>query len=119
MTNEEMNELDKWLAENVLGWKAQWAFMWNRVVHSHEHKYCYVKDDMEIGVTDWHPTRNITQAFEVLEKLWPDFELGIYHEYPDVWRVTVTPKEKQTFIEIGADFCLTVCLATRKAWETK
>jgi hypothetical protein len=114
MTNEEMNELDKWLAENVMGW----AYDEFGGLIGIRPAYIF-KDNSFIYLADWHPTRNITQAFEVLEKLWPDFELGIYHEYPDVWRVTVTPKEKPTFIEIGADFCLTVCLATRKAWETK
>lgn len=61
-----LDELDKLAAEKVIGWeinehpKNAYPAYWGR-------------DTSARWLTDWQPTRNISQAFECLEKLNPKY----------------------------------------------
>lgn len=122
MTNEEMNELDRWLAENPMGWefaftKETWtdksrAAYWSK--KSEKYELVYYADG-------WHPTRNIAQAFQVVEKMLnttygftldcPIGSMCFAQFYSDI--------EYENWIELGETPALAICLAAKKAWEAK
>lgn len=67
MTNDELDAIDRKLAEKCMGW------------FNHNHEWVTVTASttspgipvFECFIHDWHPTCNIAQAFMVLEKLHP------------------------------------------------
>jgi len=123
MTNEEMSELDQWLAENVMGWRFR-----KRIPHVFGAPPAYVIDigteeqDFVMYVEDWTPTRNIAQAFEVVEKMEKNgfcFELSDspFQTWDAIFEFQLNKKE----FAIGAieTPALAICLAAKKAWEAK
>lgn len=58
MTDHELDNLDRLLAEKVMGWRAG--------------NYNWIETPItrpQISLSDWHPTRDIAQAFMVVEKI--------------------------------------------------
>lgn len=104
-------DLDRWIAENVMGW----------VPHG---DWCYENhpDNVLILSSDWHPTRNIQQAFEVVEKMREDgygFALELPMSggcYAEFWKEsnydTVTFKAEHNDTPT-----LAICEAAKKAME--
>ena len=72
----ENKDLDKWLAEKVMGWiiKSAWHEKFGRLVDY------YWKDENELimPVDSFKPTENISQAFECLEE-WVDQDKDRYY----------------------------------------
>lgn len=67
----ENKELDKWLAENVMEWKKEeQAVIWNSTVHMWEHALCWLQKPLPVRVSDWRPTISISDAFQVVEKMY-------------------------------------------------
>jgi len=124
MTNEEMNELDKWLAENVMGWKLSIDQIWNEISHFWTNEMCWTRKPELIRVADWQPTRNITQAFEVVEMFRSEgWSCELYLAFMGVtdaifrWIDGPIPLKKA---KIKAKTpALAICLAAKKAWEAK
>ena len=58
------NELDKWLAEKVMGW----------TVNTMDSGFTVWRDDKinTYSLLGWHPTENIKQAFECVDKMMQD-----------------------------------------------
>ena len=66
MTNEEMDALDRWLAERLMGWKL--------CFETKEGHYCIPNDDSSIcqvisSIKDWSPTRNIAQVGAIVGEM--------------------------------------------------
>lgn len=103
----ENRKLDKWLAENVMGWKYADP-LWVDEKGNFQH----YGDDFAASVKycdRWQPTTSISDAFQVVEKM----------------KETWTPSEKERFLKIlepiSKDFFLItakdICLAAKKAIE--
>ena len=127
MTNKE---LDKWLAENVMGWKyapttetwidkARAAYWW-KDSNENYHLQCYENH--------WQPTESISHAFQVVEKMmekFPDwfFTLDVFGDnYTGKDRaVAIFHESAEGYIEqscVGAETrAKAICLACKAAIE--
>lgn len=107
----EDKDLDKWLAEEVMGWKQMrvvspihgpWMadrLMEDRYVDKNtnpsltasnrDEMRIIVKKHYKCRVSNWQPTKNISQAMECLEKLRDDGYLIIIHNPVINWRVEI------------------------------
>lgn len=123
MTNKE---LDKWLAENVMGW-----FVYNMPGIEHPDLQWYgdkygegliedvISENLYRRVKDWHPTESISDAFQVVEKM---MEKLLYFDIQI--DSVVSSRNPHSFscivkcYKIGADTLpLAICLAAKKAIE--
>lgn len=109
MTPQEKIELNEWLAENIMGWKMEndsigWC-------------WCEAKDTVVYKYADWHPTHNIAQMLEVLEKF-------------DFWELKKTDENEYSATVCDSNgfphdsnneqlITLAGCLAAKKAWEDR
>lgn len=108
MDEKEMQELDVWLAENVMEWENRKIY-WNWA----ERDFWFDGDERKISVAKWHPTTSIAQAFEVNQKL--DQLLYLMETSKNVWLAYLLDASSE-YAETPA---LAICLAAKKAWETK
>lgn len=116
MTNKE---LDKWIAENVMGWKREkrygtppyGIFYW--VDESLSYKWIRPVDGWE----SWHPTTSISDAFMVVEKMRGKCYFFECIGYSDGWRVRVRRSGQGFVNELNKSLPLCLCLAAKKAVE--
>ena len=99
--NKEMQELDDWLAENVMGKPTGYYSLQMSNVDSDRWK-------------DWHPTTNIAQAFEVVEKMNDCLHLKEHGEEGKWCAMFCASMMEYEHGEIPA---LAICLAAKKAKE--
>lgn len=88
-------ELDRWLAEHVMGWRLDELTWFDADGGGHydaEHVDAY-----DCGTCCvWHPTSNIAQAIEAAEKARADGRIGSWAllspwtMHPDTWLVEIT-----------------------------
>ena len=62
----ENKDLDKWLAENIMGWKL--VPITSGLSESH-HWYRWEGSEDDLAEEDWTPTTNLSQAIMCLEKI--------------------------------------------------
>lgn len=121
MTPQEMDELDRWLAENVMGWEfARTTETWTD--KGRGAFWCVHEDGSNelICYTDnWSPTRNIAQAWEVLEKVMappktiehakrmPNTRFMLWFDSARLWAMTA----QEAALEISVN--------AKKAWEVE
>lgn len=65
----ENSELDKWVAEDVMGWTAKNLEDSPEFSESHP---CWIWEESIYLVDEWHPTKRIDQAFEMEEHIMLD-----------------------------------------------
>ncbi len=111
MQNKEM---DKWIAENVMGWVAQS----HGCVTDADTWFMYhdANDRPTMDCSKWHPTESISDAFQVVEKMrvthfkW--FEMA---HRPNGYTCNFVGDPKYT--EFAETAPLAICLAAKKALE--
>jgi len=112
MNSKEMQELDAWLAENIVKWHK--AMLW---FAAEEKEWWFDEQNQrEYSIAGWHPTRNIAQAFEVVEKMKDDEFIF------DNFRRRIAGYFNYEFGELFRnlnDLSECICLAAKKAWEAK
>ena len=121
MTNDEMNELDEFLATQVMGWEFR-----RRIRHVFGAPSAWVIDigtgeqDFVMYVEDWQPTRKIAQAFEVVEKMRAQKLFvclqGGDDATPIGWWCCVADEEGSCAVDAETP-ALAISLAAKKAWE--
>lgn len=112
MKPQEKQELSAWLAENVMGWHQVRRFYYYPGILSYE--------NMAIMAVDhWSPTDNIAQAFEVVEKMRPEYSYMIWDTDSYHHAMITSRYGKSNSIEHAETPALAICLAAKKAWEAK
>jgi len=105
MTNKE---LDKWLAENVMGWTyREYRGVWCRDEHGRFFE--------EAGV-NWAPTESISDAFQVAEKMLSKgyvFSLDIDRK---IWTAEFVDRKDIYYVDANTA-PLAISLAAKKAME--
>lgn len=120
-------DLDRWTAENVMipgnvTRHGSWYDV-HRVVDGHLIR-CRKYEIYHVWaggcINGWHPTRDITQAFDVVEKMrekgW-SFELGDNHhegKWYAIFEIPMTDNQHYGFADTPA---LAICEAAKKAVE--
>ena len=103
-------DLDKWLAENVMGW-----------VDDHIDKEGDWRDEYDeytgFTVKDWHPTESKPDAIMVVEKMRSEGYLVELKGYSDGWRVWINSPAAGGYGEFNSSLSLAICLAARRAFE--
>jgi hypothetical protein len=108
--------LDKWIAENVMGWMSFEKLM----VYGPKEGYALLSEC--IATKDWHPTEDIAQAFMVVERMAEEgWRLTL--EESGHWYVAyklLSPNRAQKVIEETADTpALAICRAAYQAEALK
>lgn len=108
--NKTMRGLDAWLAENVMGWKGD-GYCWR------DPKLIQPYYRMQASVEDWHPTTNIAQAFELLNKFdyWELYGNEGEGHAAAIW----DNKDRRRAVCEQPTATLAICLAAQKAWEAE
>lgn len=112
MTNRE---LDKWIAENVMGWHEA---MWKQ-----DFKYWYKRNERKMrteGWECWQPTGSISDAFQVVEKMSQlDYWVDLTDKYmrPESWECCFFASEGFMYQAFAETAPLAICLAAKKAIE--
>ena len=123
-------ELDKWIAENVMGWKLK-----KQVALTPRDDWYWVdsKEEFKISNYDWHPTESISDAFQVVEKM---VEKGYYTEIDIDGPNTIfccfvagnlnvkkdgikKTMEEKVHSAINSSASLAICFAAKKAIESE
>ena len=109
MTNEQMNEFDRWLAVEIMKWRACCSMAGTGAYTDYQTFIMKEKD--------WHPTRNIAQAFEVVEKIAKAYvmDLLLVKTVLGAWRCEIWIKDS----DYQKTKELAICLAAKKVWEAK
>ena len=114
MTNDKMNELDKWLAEHVMGWSYDSL---GGLFDAPIHPAYILEDNSFIHIDDWQPTRNIAQAWQTLEKVTEpprtlddakralNSKIAYWFNHANLWACTAN------------EVALEICINIKKAWE--
>jgi hypothetical protein len=91
-------EIDAIIAEKVMGWKIISITEYNIPL-------AYIDENRKsISAEDYHPTSNITQAFEALDRTCQptdefDWNVAHDHKYPELFACDITNTQKG--IEVG------------------
>ena len=107
MTNRE---LDKWIAENVMGWRFIRSFLHNEWLYQDE------TTRMIKIPGEWHPTESISDAFQVVEKMkenskrWIKFSQLLFRYFDCSFF---------TLLHNLSELPNKICLAAKKAVEAK
>jgi len=62
-------DIDRQVAEKVMGWKTERTPIWNDVSHFLENDNCWITGNFPIPVKDWHPSTSWNDAWQVIEKM--------------------------------------------------
>ena len=121
MNEQEMRDLDKWLAENVMGWKipSKGKYWLNPI----DTDYNYMQHGSKFGVV-WQPTQDIKQAFQCVEKFCTESSFTLHfdpqasYNYDEIHRwISCTPEDENC--ATATTPALAICLAIKKAEEKK
>jgi len=115
-TNKQLDEL---MATRVMGWKETDA---NSITSSRVWRVNgdgWKNSPERISVNSWHPSTNISQAFEVVDQMIADYYIEIYHNKGErTWMVFILDEKNQWDVEADT-LPLAICEASLKAVETK
>jgi hypothetical protein len=111
MSNEEMRELDAWIAENVMGWAAHCR---NTAFYVPKEQANKLMDCRPVCIEDWRPTTNPAAAMEVLRKCVDTRAVSV-----DRWRMTgiyiiSTILDRKHTIEEAPTLELAICLFAKQ-----
>ena len=119
MNDQEMRDLDKWLAENVMGWKIHYSDWSHGMVYYEDSKF-----DHKGLMDEWQPTQDIKQAFECVEKFCTESSFTLHfdpqasYNYDETHRwISCTPEDENC--ATATTPALAMCLAIKKAMENK
>jgi hypothetical protein len=114
-------DLDRWLAENVMGWQKETIYNWGNPEADYGVWYSSTKDDWEYGIEEWHPTTNLLQAMECVDKMIADgcgieIESGLYNLRNESrnWLVTIDGNDTEEYIS-NPSLPLAICEAIYRA----
>lgn len=110
--NSELDALDKQAAEKIMGYK---------LVGNLYHIDGKVMFARKLQTSVWRPTRNISQAWELLEKAAKHFAVIVWETDPVLYRCAIgTPREHRINIDSTAETApLAITLACLEAVDNK
>ena len=109
-------ELDRWIAENVMGWNIRETDYDYGQLHSHGTSIYYWCEGIEKRVREgcWQPTESISDAFQVVEKMNDCLHLS-EHGKDGIWAAMFCTYGHEWVS--GETAPLAICLAAKKAIE--
>lgn len=111
----ENRELDKWLATNVMRW-----YLKEMVgVNIKPDYYWFCDGNLLVIDSDWQPTESDSDAFQVVEKMLPDYTFNLYNGHPDkAWEASFMHRvSDEEYVCGNKDLALVISLAAKKAIE--
>ena len=118
MTQPTNAELDRFMAEEVMGFELKEADNYHP-----ECWYTQIEDGLcvERSQSEWHPTTDIAQVIGCVEKLAKDNILGVEIDIlPNGFVVRIKEKpysDKSIAVQVGDELAFTICLALYEAMK--
>lgn len=105
MSDKELDELDRQTAEKIMGWQLGSRQLPQSTVFGNAWLTPFPGSEDFYFIKDWKPTRNIAQAFEVLEKEAQKHHSFLIQISSGKWRVCMKKfgSRPGDFIELQAD----------------
>ena len=117
MTNEELRELDAWIAENVMGYKVGYL--------GPNRRFCMRAPNAPVGQEQWVPkySTDIAAAWEVFDRLPELGEYGTWKVEKDrnhYYCMFTDDEPYEEWVHEGAETAsLAICLAAKKWKESQ